>query len=488
MPITLTKTKYMNGLQCLKLLWTVFHEPEKIPAVDAGKQYLFDQGHLVTSLAKKLIPGGIDIPTDDFNGNVRLTKDLLRQRVPLFEAGFLVDKENLYSRVDILNPVGQEGWEIIEVKSSASVKDEHIQDVAFQKYCLGKNGLNVQRCSLMHVNNQYVKNGDIDPGQLLITEDISDKVAEAGIGLQDMINKMVETIRSASCPEIPIGSQCSKPYDCPLNDLCHAFLPERNVFNLYLGGKKITALFEQGILEIKDIPEDFKLTDRQQIQRECARTGECYINHEEISGFLDKINYPVHYLDFETINPIIPLIDGTRPFQQVPFQFSLQVVKKQGSKPQHHSFLAEDTADPRPDFLDHLRMHVDNEGSIVVYNQSFEKGIITDLATAFPEYKDWLNALEPRVIDLIEPFRKFHYHHPSQCGSASIKAVLPAVTGKGYDELEIQEGKAASIAYLAASYGNVTPEEKAKIRQDLLTYCGRDTEGMMWIVEGLRAL
>jgi hypothetical protein len=144
MPITLTKTKYMK----------------KIPAVDAGKQYLFDQGHLVTDLAKKLFPGGIDIPTDDFNGNVRLTTDLLRQRVPLFEAGILVDKENLYSRVDILNPVGQEGWEIIEVKGSASVKDEHIEDVAFQKFCLEKNGLNVQKCVLMHINNQYVKNGD----------------------------------------------------------------------------------------------------------------------------------------------------------------------------------------------------------------------------------------------------------------------------------------------------------------------------------------
>jgi hypothetical protein len=488
MPITLTKTKYMNGLQCFKLLWTVFHEPEKIPAVDAGKQYLFDQGHLVTDLAKKLFPGGIDIPTDDFNGNVRLTTDLLRQRVPLFEAGILVDKENLYSRVDILNPVGQEGWEIIEVKGSASVKDEHIEDVAFQKFCLEKNGLNVQKCVLMHINNQYVKNGEMDPTQLLTTEDISDKVAEAGIGLQDMINKMVETIRSASFPEIPIGSQCSKPYDCPLHELCHAFLPEYNVFDLYLGGKKITALFEQGILEIKDIPDDFKLTDRQQIQRECARSGECHINQEEIRGFLDKLNYPVHYLDFETINPTIPMIDGTRPFQQVPFQFSLHVVNKPGFKPEHYSFLAEDTADPRPDFLDHLKMHVNNEGSIVVYNQSFEKGVIKELASAFPDYADWLKTLEPRIIDLIEPFRKFHYHHPAQCGSASIKDVLPAITGKGYDDLEIQEGQAASIAYLVSAYGDIPPEEKAKIRQYLLTYCGRDTEGMMWIVEKLRVL
>ncbi len=160
----LSKTKYITGLQCPRLIWVQINDPEKIPETDPVTQHVFDQGHFVGELAQKLFPGGISVPQDNFMGNIDMTKELLKERKPLFEAGILAG--NLYSRVDILSPTGEEGWDIVEVKSSTSVKDVHINDVAFQRYCCNQSGLNVRICYLVLINNQYVREGEIDPAGL----------------------------------------------------------------------------------------------------------------------------------------------------------------------------------------------------------------------------------------------------------------------------------------------------------------------------------
>src|SRR5512135_3054819 len=157
----LSNSKYMNGLQCLKLLWLTVHEPDKLPVPDLATRHIFDQGHLVGELAKKLFPDGIEIPTDDFMVNLKTTRALLEQRKPLFEAGFMV--KGLYSRLDILNPDEDGGWDIVEVKSSTGIKPENLQDVSFQKYCCEKQGLEIHKCYLLCINNKYVKQGEIDP-------------------------------------------------------------------------------------------------------------------------------------------------------------------------------------------------------------------------------------------------------------------------------------------------------------------------------------
>jgi hypothetical protein len=462
-----------------------FHEPERIPEPDIATQYIFDQGHSVGEFAKKFFPSGIDIPTDDFMDNIRKTEQLLQGRNPLFEAGLL--SEGIYSRIDILNPVNEDEWDIIEVKSSTSVKDVHFDDVSFQKYCCEKLGLKIKKCLLMHLDNQYVKYGEIDPEKLFILKDISAEVEEAIKGIQDRIDSMLEIISASKCPDVTIGKHCSDPYDCPLTE-CWDFLPEGHVFNLYSGGKRCVELFDQGILAIRDIPDEYRLSGAQQIQKRCEITGHPHVNSAGIADFLSTLRYPLYYLDFETIGPAVPIFDGTRPYQDIPFQFSLHVVREEEASPEHFSFLASGTDDPRPALLSELKKILGDSGSIIVYNQGFEEGILKDLASVFPEYSSWVSQVCGRLIDLLTPFRKFHYYHPLQKGSASLKSVLSALTGRSYKGMDIADGGATSIAFQAVTYGDVAGETRSKVRADLEKYCALDTEGMILIVDKLRTL
>ncbi len=483
-PKLLTKSKYMNGLQCLKLLWFVFNEPSKVPEPDASTQHIFDQGHLVGELAKQLYPGGINLPHDKFMENINRTQQLLASRKPLFEAGFMVEK--LFCRVDILNPAADGAWDIIEVKSSTEVKEENLHDVAFQRFCLEKQGLVINRCYLAFINNRYVRKGEIDPTRLFTVQDITEEVAAAGQGIADRVAAMFETISAKVCPEIPVGSYCSDPYDCPVT-YCRECLPENNIFELYRGGKKCYELLYRGVLNIRDIPPDFKLSRVQEIQKWCDIMGTPHIEKGPVQEFLTTLNPPLHYLDFETINPAVPLFDGIRPYQRVPFQFSLHI-KEGRSKLRHHGFLAEGPSDPRPAFLAHLKNTLGSSGSIVTYNQAFEEGVLKELSEAFPEYAEWLGGVRERLVDLLKPFQNFLYYDPQQKGSASIKHVLPALTGRGYQEMEIAGGEAASLSFLQVTYGEATEEEKKKVRSNLEKYCGLDTEGMFLIMGHLEKI
>jgi hypothetical protein len=265
-------------------------------------------------------------------------------------------------------------------------------------------------------------------------------------------------------------------------------LPENSIFDLRGGKTGQFALYQQGILSIKDIPDNIPLSRQQQIQKECVMTGNVHVEKGEIRRFLNRLKYPLYYLDFETFGPAIPLYDGTRPYQNMPFQFSLHVVEDPASEPVHHSFLAEGTEDPRPAILRELRTLLGSEGSIIAYNAGFEEGVLTELIEAFPEYTDWLEGILARTVDLLHPFTNFHYYNASQKDTASLKKVLPAVTGKGYEEMGIGNGMDASIAFARMTLGNAPQEEVASIRADLLKYCKLDTEGMIWIIAKLRDL
>ena len=481
----LSKSKYLIGLQCPRYLWIQINESERIPETDPVTQHVFDQGHDIGHLAKKLFPGGIDIPQDNFMGNINMTKELLKERKSLFEAGILAGK--LYSRVDILSPADEEGWNIIEVKSSTSVKDVHINDVAFQRYCCNQSGLNIRKCYLVLINNQYVKDGEIDPEGLFNIHDVTGQVEESSVGIPDRIDDILEVINQETCPEMIIGPHCREPYPCSLTE-CWDPLPEHNIFTLYYGGMRAFEMYNSGIITVGEIPDDYKLNDKQRIQKSCLLSGEPHLDREAIREFLSSLDYPRYYLDFETIGPAVPLFDGTRPYQNIPFQFSLHVVKDEFAQPEHFSFLAAGTDDPRPALLFELQKALGNSGSIIAYNKGFEEGILRDLAQAFPKYSDWVTQVCDRLTDLLIPFRSFHYYNPLQKGSASLKAVLPAITGKGYEGLDIADGQLASISFLSATFGDMPEAERNKIREDLEKYCGRDTEGMIWIVDKLKEI
>ena len=500
----LSKSKYLNGLQCPRLIWIQIHEPEKIPETDTATQHVFDQGHLVGELAKQLFPEGIDLSQETFMGNISKTKDLFRARVPLFEAG--IKAGNIYSRLDILSPAGERDWDIMEVKASTSVKDVHIADVAFQRYCCIQAGLKIDKCRLILINNEYVKKGKIDPKGFFKIHDITAEVAAASAGIQDRIDGIMEVIGRETCPEMMIGPHCKDPYECALTD-CWDGLPEHNVFSLYHSGKKAFELYNKGIITIAEIAEGYKLNHQQTIQKACVISGQPHVDKKAIREFLAGLEYPLYFFDFETIAPVVPLFDGTRPYQNVPFQYSLHVVRDEFSGAEHHSFLHTEAGDPRPALLSRLCSVIGDTGTVLAYNKSFEEGILQEMATAFPEHRGWIENVCGRMVDLLVPFRAFAYYHPAQKGSASLKAVLPAITGQGYADLEIGDGQTASILYLSVMYGEksqiLNPKsqistnaknqksnaiDRAKVMRDLEEYCGRDTEGMIWIVERLGEL
>ena len=479
----LTKSKYLSGLQCPKLLWILFNEKDKIPQNDRITEYRFSQGKIVGELAKKAYPDGIDIPANDFIQNIRLTETLLKDNRPLFEAGIMAG--DIYSRIDVLRPNGDRTFDIIEIKSSTQVKPENIEDVSFQKHCCERARLKINRCYLMFLNNKYVRQEELEISELFSIEDITADVINSSEGIQERIHGMFQTVNSEDCPDVSSRNVCNNPYECSLIDECWEFLPEDNVFTLYGKGKTSAKLFDMGILHIKDIPEEFELNHRQEIQRKCGLTGNIHIQKEEIRQFLNGLKYPLYYLDFETFAPAVPKFTDSRPYQRIPFQFSLHVARTDDLI-EHTSFLADGTDDPRPAFLEHLENALGTYGTIVVYNEVFEKGVLGELARDFPEYEGWVNEILPRVIDLLKPFREFHYYNPEQNGSASIKYVLPAITNVGYDGMKIDNGMDASISFEDITFGNVSPEEKARVRKELEEYCKMDTFAEVRIVEELR--
>jgi hypothetical protein len=441
---------------------------------------------MIGELAQKQYSGGIKLETENIGANLKETTASLKLRRPLFEAGFSGNR--LYCRVDILNPSAGESWDIVEVKSTNDVKDEQMYDVAFQRHCCQLNGVKINRCHIMHLNREYVKHSDIDPQLLFVNEDVTDRLAEFADGLEERIENMLAVIDSGDCPSVGIGRHCNDPYACLLQEECWKYLPEHHVMTLYSGKKLGEDLMSQGILDISDIPEDIKLNDKQQIQKECVICSQPHIDSGEIKNFLKGLKYPLYFMDFETFATGVPIYDGTSPYQNIPFQFSLHVITKPGAMVEHYEYLAEGKDDPRPAFLAELKQDIGPKGSILVYYAAFEKSRLKELAKAFPEYQEWIDSINERIVDLNVPFRDFSYYHPQQMGSSSLKHVLPVLTNLSYSDMDIGEGNTASLKFMEAAFGNISDLERQKIRTDLLTYCGQDTGGMIDILNKLQGL
>ena len=367
----LSKSKFVAGLQCPKLLWTYYNDKNAIPEPDQGTQAIFDQGHLVGELATSLFPNGIKIGWGtEFDKVISASTNALAERRPLFEAGF---RNGLaYARADVLNPLSSGEWDLIEVKSGTNVEDVHLQDVAFQKYVYEGAGVPIRCCYLMHIDNSYVRRGEVDAEKLFTKEDITKQVSSILPDIPEQVSKMRKIIGSKTYPKVKLSGNCDSPYPCPLNESCWSFLPERNVFSLYRGGARKLELLENGILKLADIPADFPLTENQQIQVECEKSGQPHIDKEAIAEFLNCLKYPLYFLDFETFMTAIPAYDLVRPYQQVPFQYSLCLFDSPDAEIEHLGFLADGTKDPRPEILSRLKSELGKTGNIVAYNASFE--------------------------------------------------------------------------------------------------------------------
>ncbi len=484
----ISKSGFLAGLQCPKLLWCRYNAQRLFPPVDPLTQSMFDQGHEVGLLARTLYPGGRSVvdSQSDLDRALRETRQAVLERRPLFEPAFT--HVGGLARIDILNPIGRDDWELVEVKSGVEMRDVNLQDVAFQAFLLAGSGLSIRRCTLMHLDRDYVRCGDLDPRRLFVRRDVTQQAMELSRSIEAGLEEMMKTVGQRTCPETAIGAHCDAPFQCPLRDHCWAFLPEHSVLDLYRGKKRGFDLLNRGFTRISDIPESEPLTAIQRVQKQSILDGRPYIEREPIRRFLKQIRFPAYFLDFETFQMALPPYEGTRPWQQIPFQFSLHVLPALEAEPEHHTFLAEDAQDPRPQFLGRLRGLLGNAGSIVAYNAQFEKRVLRECCDHLPDYADWLRGIEKRFVDLLIPFKAFRYYHPEQRGSASMKAVLPALVGDSYDGLDIQEGGTASLEFCRVTFGNVSETEKARVRRNLEVYCSQDTRGMVKIIRALRDL
>ena len=482
----ISKSQYIKGLQCPKALWLYRHRPELAPEVSDTTQYIFDSGHEVGELAQKYFAGGIEItdPYYETQNAIASTERAIKNGYDFIYEATAKSPDGAYSRIDILSRVpGTDQWDLIEVKQSTGIKDYYIDDMSLQKYAFVGAGYNIRKTILMHINNEYVKEGDLDLKQLFVLEDCTDIVSEKIIDVKSKLENLINVIISKEEPQVNIGDQCGYPFACDYMHYCWSHIPEYSVYNV-LRGSKLESLLAEEIIEINDIPDDYNVTDREAIAINSYKKNTVHINKDGINQFLESLIYPLYYLDYETIFPVIPLFDNSRPYQQIPFQFSLRIQKKPGGELTHIEFLHRQPTDPREAFIKSLIKSCGDKGSVVVYNQGFESRINRELREAFPEYEDSLVDINNRMIDLLVPFRSRHLYHPKMKGSASIKSVLPAfVPELSYDELEIGDGGAASLVYLSCIKDSIPAAEKEKAYANLKVYCGRDTLAEVQLVD-----
>ncbi|MFZ4440083.1 MAG: DUF2779 domain-containing protein [Syntrophales bacterium] len=362
-----------------------------------------------------------------------------------------------------------------------------MDDATLQYYVLTGAGIKVSKVCISYINNGYVRKGALDVQKLFTSEDITKQVKEKQPFVIEQLKKQRRML-SGKLPKIDIGPHCSDPYECDFGDHCWKHIPDDSVFDLREKGVDRFALYAQGIIKQKDIPLD--LLNKKQFQQVVATVKkQNAIDKKKIREFLKTLSYPLYFFDFETFMSAIPLYDGVKPYQNVPFQYSLHYQKKTGGKLHHTEFLAKPGIDPRKPLLCKLLADIPEDVCILTYNMTFEKKVLTELAAQYPKHKKTIEKWIGNIQDLMVPFRQRDVYFWKFKGSYSIKSVLPALVPQlSYEGLEIADGGAAMDAYHQMGAAKDNPEDLAKIRANLLAYCKLDTLAMVRILETLGEL
>ncbi len=482
----LSKSRFLAGLQCHLRLWYQCYDRDLAPEVSPSQQAIFDTGHEVGRLATRLYPGGVRIEEDHLHHKKAVQSTIKAMQNPsveaIYEAAFFYDDVRI--RVDILERTGNESWNLLEVKSSTSVKDVYYPDVAVQYYVLKGCGLKISRAGILHINNQYVYDGvRLDLKALFPFKDLTDQVKAMQPEIPARLAALKAMLANSDAPDVKPSRHCSNPYDCEFWDHCTKDMPEFWVFNINgIGQTRLDELAGLGVEKIPDIPDTFPLSEIQNRIRISVTHQQSFIS-DELKAELDKMQYPIHFLDFETVSPAIPRYADTRPYQTIPFQWSDHILDADG-KLTHREYLCSENKDPREEFTHTLRNALETEGSIVIYT-SYETRVLNSLIDHFPRYADELQSFIERFIDLHAIIRN-NYYHPKFYGSFSLKNVLPALLPEmTYDKLAIQDGIQAALEYLRMIDASTSSAEKNRIRKNLLIYCGQDTLAMVKIREVL---
>jgi len=485
----LSKSKFLAWLQCPKRLYLLCYQRELAGEPDEQLQAIFDQGQEVGILAQKAFPSGVLISEDHLHHKeaVIRTKELIADKsIPaIFEAAF--NFEDILIRVDILERLPKNRWRLIEVKSSTSTKDYHHPDVAIQKYVLEQCGFKVSEACLMHLNREYVYDGKkYQLNELFTIDNLTGEIESFENELPAHIKEQWKTLALRKAPDIETGTQCADPFECEFYSLCNEELPDDWVGNLPRIGKKADELIEMGIESIHDIPDDFPLSDTQRRVCECVKKNKPYYD-TNLKDEIAALKYPIYFMDFETTFPALPRYAGMRPYDQIPFQWSVHVQKKPGAKPEHQKFLKDNKDDPRDTFITSLLSMLEEhkDAPVIVYS-SFESTRLNELSKWFPKYAKRIDKVGNRLWDLLQVIRA-NVYHPQFLGSFSIKNVLPALVPEmSYDGMEVSDGTEAGLAYEKLVHGNLNPEERQSLKKALLEYCKQDTLAMVKLLECLR--
>ena len=520
----LSKTKLKQGFQCSKnLFFQVYHANLARPYT-SQEQSLFQQGHVVHQEAQKRFPGGvmIEAPYWDFSSAHQKTQEALNSKAPyIYEAFFQVKK--FIARIDILE-VKEGEWNIIEVKSSLSVKEDHILDLAIQKYILKECEAPIRRCYLMHLNRECMY-PNLD--QLFVQVDVTEQVEE----IQDQVEKKMfrfkEMLNSKKQPDVDIGNHCLKPYPCRFMDQCWKDTPTPNVFSIPALGAGAWDYYHQGQIHLKDVSEE-ELTARQKMFKKVHLTDKPHIDKEAIQKELSKWKEPIYFLDFETLGSAIPKFNQTKPFQHVPFQYSALSVKglnnlkkssnshidifeegclslldsypdylkqnelykkclsDRGLVVQEDHYLHSDSSDPRRDLAERLSRFIGSEGSVVAYYKDFESLRLKELAQLFPDLSKKLLSISSRLVDPL-PLLRENVCFKEFGSSWSIKSVAPVLLGKdwGYSSLEVSDGLMAQNGFEEMMSMKEGSSKRDIMRNNLILYCRQDTWCLLGIVKWL---
>lgn len=506
-----SKTLAMKCAQCPKACFLHINMRGLEADITASTQNKFDVGNDVGELAQQLFPGGVEVKADrqEIYQALNLTQQYIEDGQTIIYEATAMDKEGLYAKADILTRDGS-GWILNEVKSASdsdikknlakeklkgSAFDEtHLTDIAVQLRAFEGAGFKINGCNLIVLNNEYIKNGDIDVNQLFSVYDVTEDVAE--LDINQLVEDTFKITKTDDEPIVKVGPQCNKPYDCVYTDHCWASIPKYSIFDVLTKKKAVDAENTTKSYKIENLTEGFKpsIGTLKAIDVDMYGKEETHVDTKQhihkktklVEGLklhLDELQYPLFYLDYETFMPAIPIFDKSGAYDQIPFQFSLHIQNEPGGEVVHHEFLHKEKTDPREAFAKKLVELCKGTGSVIVYNQTFEKSRNKDLAEIFPQYADALMDINDRMWDLMTPFSKRWIYNAKQKSSASIKYVLPAYTDLSYDGMGIANGLEAMIMMENFVKGNMTDEDGKKMLDDLHEYCKLDTWAMVVLLE-----
>jgi hypothetical protein len=445
----LSKSDYMLFLKHQAWLWVKKNDPKKIPPVDENTQAMFDAGHQFEPYAESLFPEGVALgfsDYDEYRSLPRRTQDAIaRGDQVLFQPRF---EWNEFTCIcDIVSFVGDNEVDLYEIKASTKAKPEHEYDLAFQTAVLEGSGLKVRNISVIHVDNQYVRRGEIKADEITAFTDITEPVRAKGEATQE---NMAQALTVAKSPT----------------------MPDPNPELAKLGSKKDWLQIYNNIVPADDSqPDADTKTD---------------IDKDAIKQFLSELEYPLYFLDYETMASLIPYFDGHRPYQQLPFQYSLHILESPEAELTQKEYLHQENSDPSRPLTEQLIQDIGDKGSVIVWFEGFEKARNSELGDMLPEYKEAMEAINSRVVDLMIPFKLKWYDDSRFNGSASIKQVLPVLCPHlSYKALGIQEGGSAQRLWMEAVLDNKRADQKKQILADLTEYCKLDTLAMVDIFKVL---